>query len=281
MEKMIVDTEGNKLIDPSGHPAFSYTKHGEVHSFLEPETRARLEKFLLAFEDFRSQRDDRILDSNLYPSLPYVDQDLKTWKNRQRDLEFLQKNHPITGKRVLEIGSWNGWLANRLTLGGATVCAVDYFVDLFDGLGAIAHYPDSEWTAIQMDCEDLSVLEPGFDLIVFNWNLMMFSNPWKVLEQAKGLLGKNGVIVILGIIVLRNGSKSENHFKQLSTQFEKDYGIPFGLRPFKGFFGFSELQKLRQNGFETSAYQGLLTKMKGLLKPTSSQPYRAVYRRNQ
>ena len=278
---MIADTAGNCLIDPSRHTTHTYQEFDWGHSFLKPETRTELEKFLVAFQDFRSVRNDRILDATLYPNLPYTERNPETWKNRQKDLKYLQKEHSVSGQRILEIGSWNGWLANRLTLGGASVCAIDYFIDPFDGLGATSHFPNSNWTAIQMDCEDLSILEPGFDFIIFNWNIMMFSDPWKTIDQAKRLLGKNGVIIILGVIVVWNKTQAEKHFSRQSLQFEKEYGIPIELRPFKGFFMHSELRKLRKIGFETMAYQGIKTKVKGLLKPSSGQVYRAVFNQNQ
>ena len=274
---MIVDSRGNKLINTSLHAEYRYAKVGEVHSFLKPDVRLRLDKFLSAFKDFRIARNDRIIDKQLYPKLPYIDLDAKTWKNRQKDWEYLERKHQLSGKRILEIGSWNGWLANRLTTARSTVCAIDYFIDPFDGLGAVSNYPDSTWTTIQMDCEELDVLEPGFDMIIFNWNIMMFFDPWKVLDEAKALLSETGEIVVLGIIVVKNEVEAKAHFENQSAQFEKDYGVPFGLRSFKGFFKPADLQNLKPMGFKTTPYQRIKTKLKSFLKPSSAQVYRAVF----
>jgi 2-polyprenyl-3-methyl-5-hydroxy-6-metoxy-1,4-benzoquinol methylase len=274
---MIYDTEGNFLINTDEHTDYVYQDLGDLHSFLKPEFRTRLEDFLRAFEDFRAKKNDRILDPKKYRELPFVDENPESWKNRQQDVEFLEKNFSITGKRVLEIGAWNGWLSNRLALSGATVCAIDYFKDPYDGLAAKAHYPNSNWTTIQMDCEDLSILKPGFQFIVFNWHLMTCSEPWKVIDQAKQLLSSDGVLIILGFLATKKTDAVEAHFKTLAEQFIVDYKLPFGLRPFRGYFTPIDLFKLENEGFQTVPYHGIKDTLKSILKPRIPRPYRAVY----
>ncbi|MFT6209533.1 MAG: 2-polyprenyl-3-methyl-5-hydroxy-6-metoxy-1,4-benzoquinol methylase [Bacteroidia bacterium] len=277
---MIYDTEGGILINTDEHPEYAYQDLGGLHSFLKPELRRRLEDFLEAFEDFREKQNNRILDPKKYPELPFVDENPESWKNRQRDIEFLEKIFSIAGKRVLEIGAWNGWLSNRLALSGATVCAIDYFKDPYDGLAAKTHYPNSNWTTIQMDCEDLTVFRPGFQFIIFNWHLMTCSEPWKVIEQAIQLLANDGVLIILGFLVVKKTDDTEAYFKQVSNQFQKEYKLPFGLRPFTGYFTPIDLNHLRNSGFQTTRYNSLKGVLKAILKPSAAQPYRAVYYSN-
>jgi 2-polyprenyl-3-methyl-5-hydroxy-6-metoxy-1,4-benzoquinol methylase len=277
---MIYDTEGGLLINTVEQADYVYQDLDGLNSFLKPEIRNRLGVFLEAFETFREKRKDRIVDLKRYPELPFVEENLESWKNRQKDVQFLNENFSISGKRVLEIGAWNGWLSNRLALAGATVCAIDYFKDKYDGLASKAHYPNSDWTAIQMDCEDLVVLNPGFHIIIFNWHLMTCSEPWKVIDQAKQLLSNDGILVILGFLVVQKSDDVEAHFKQLSEQFLEEYKTPIGLRPFKGYFTPVDLKKLHTKGFHTKPYRPVKDKLKSILKPGSSIPYRAIYHAN-
>ena len=273
----IVDDKGRVVVDLSKFPDYQYSYTNGIHSVLLPELGKDLDSLTSAIEDFRARRNEKILDSSRYARLPYVSENNHIWKNRQRDLEFLLKHYSFENKRVLEIGSWNSWLTHHLANAGAVVTAIGYFTDENDGLGARRHYPNANWTAIQMDCEDLSILEGTYDVVIFNWNLMNFNNPFQSIVNAKSILSESGLLVALGVLVCRKPEKIIKDFQLIEQEFQQTYKRSICLRPFKGYFSIDDFHQLEKNGFLTTPNTGKLGVLKSFFKPSSAVPYRAIY----
>lgn len=114
------------------------------------------------FEQIREKEGLRIKDPSLYENMPFVktkkSADRYQWHLRCYDLAILKKvMRSGSGQKVLDFGSWNGWLSNTLVNWGHVPTAVGYFIDPYDGLGAKQFYRN-DWLSVQMDLEDLSIL---------------------------------------------------------------------------------------------------------------------------
>lgn len=277
VESTIVDSSGATVIDLSECASFCYSEFNGVHSVLRPELKENLDSLIAALEDFRTHRKEKIMDSGQYVNLPYIPENQHIWKNRQRDLEFLISRYSFENKRILEIGSWNGWLTHRLANAGASVTAIGYFTDRYDGLGARIHYPNANWTSVQMDCEDLSILKGNFDIIIFNWNLMNFNHPFKIIEDAKSMLSKNGLLIGLGLLVYKNTKRVKRQFQSLDEEFQDTYKRSIYLRPSKGYFSEGELHRFERIGFKVTSVTGKMGVLKSHFKLFSAVPYRAIY----
>jgi 2-polyprenyl-3-methyl-5-hydroxy-6-metoxy-1,4-benzoquinol methylase len=110
-------------------------QEGEIFTCLEPGCHQKLKPYLTRFEETRKEeKSGEGLGKELYPSLPFGTKGFE-WTYRQQSLEILERLISKYSKAdVLEVGSWNGWLSNRLAAPGHNVLATDYFSDKTNGL---------------------------------------------------------------------------------------------------------------------------------------------------
>ena len=166
--------------------------------------------------------------------------------------------------RALDIGSWNGWLANGLTKSGFEVIAVDYFLHDKDGLGARRYYDDASWTSIQMDLEDLTILGEDFDLIVVNRCFPYFTDTSNLIASVKSMLRQGGAIIVTGL----NHSKKElftNALERSAEKFEKNHTGPFKFKEFKGYIDGGDLKYLQSQGFKVRLYPNFRNRLKAII----------------
>src|SRR5689334_10446030 len=126
---------------------YHYDLTNGVHCVMEKTFKSRLDKFLEQFSFVQKQ--NTRLPKNLINDFPFVD--FPPFRNdifsRQEDLARLPSIlHPVgKGTKVLEIGTWNGWLSKRLAQQGRDVVAADIFIDDSDGLQSKQHHSYRSW----------------------------------------------------------------------------------------------------------------------------------------
>lgn len=200
------------------------------------------------------------------------------WRMRCHDAEVVQRliDGGPPARQILEIGAWNGWLTHRLARAGHQVTAVDYTSHPTDGLGAIVHY-DTDWLAIQMDLTDLSIFEPDYDLVIVNHGLHLFSDPAAYIRQARRLLKPGGQLVLLSLTFYRDPGQRRQQLAQLTRTFEQQYGVPFLLKPSRGYMDSDDKTALAALGIRLRRYpQRWQANLKALLNPAAPAYYYGV-----
>ncbi len=237
----------------------SYEGSEGVLKLMRPNFERQLSTWLRDYESFRASQS---FDLN-FQGLPRsgISVDPYTWKARTLDWKIIQSLVQANWQNALDIGSWNGWLAHRLTQCDLSVIAVDYFIDEKDGLKAKKHYPKTIWHAIQMDLEDLSLLQDRFDLIVVNRCFPYFSDASKMITTLKTRLAPQGSIVITGL----NLSRKElflNALEKSANSFEAAFRQPFKFKDFKGYIDQEDLDFLESESFKLILYPNFRNRLK-------------------
>jgi len=228
---------------------------------MKEDFQTQLYEWLESFHDFQKPE----LPASAFDHLPTsgIPYNKNIWKARQQDISIISSfiREDIS---VLDIGSWNGWLANYLTKQGCHVTAIDYFVHEENGLKAKNHYPQPNWTSIQMDLENIDLFEGNFDLIIVNRCISYFTNLEKFLNSITSLLSEKGKIIITGI----NYSKAEKEVDGLTKSkqiFKEKYGKDLLFKNTKGYISAEDLKYIESKGFKLQKYPGLKNRIKPLL----------------
>jgi len=243
---------------------------------MAPNFKIKLENWLFDFEDFRKSNLKKI-DFNSLPKSG-IKVEKKIWKARAEDFSIISKLINNNIKTALDIGSWNGWLANSLTKKGLKVTAIDYFTHELDGMKAKKFYENNDWNSIQMDLEDLSVFNEKFDLIILNRCYPYFTDMKKVIESSLQLLSPKGKLIITGLNI--NDKKEDTEeFKKAKINFKETYNKDFLFKPFKGFIDEDDISNLKLKGFKILLCPNFKNRTKKLLSSKRNITYYAVYNR--
>ena len=219
----------------------------------------------------------RITDPRIYPHLPDVLKDDPEWAARAGDLVFMRElvpNQPVL--RILDIGAWNGWLSYHLAKSGHRVAAVDYFIDEFDGLAAVKHYPE-DWFPIQMDLEDLELIRTRFDLVILNRCVQFFTDPIELVRDAMALVRTGGRLVITGLAFFRDSRSKKSDMELLETEYGS-LGLSF-FKPVRGYLDMSDREQLQ--ALNITLHAPAVQKLKNLssrLVPTRPELYYGIWR---
>lgn len=217
---------------------------------LEPGFAAELSAFNEALRDYRDRIGRRLLDESVYDALPHGQAEDFEWRLRCFDLEVLLPLLPERPASVLDIGSFNGWLARHLADAGHDVTAVDTFDDPHDGLGARRFYARASWRSIQMDLRDLSLLNRTYDIVVLNRCLQFFADPVAYLELARERVADGGLLIATGLDFHRDPRRKRRRIEALRADHRHRYGRDFFLHPTRGHLDFDDLGRLRAAGLE-------------------------------
>lgn len=248
-----------------------YTREEEVICLIKPELKDKVDAFESIFAE--SRKADRFYQPAVehYSELPFGPEGKahKVWKSRRQDLEILvQAVRERTGLKVLEIGPWMGWLSNHLAKEGQEVTVVDYFLNDREGLKARKHFSNPNWTSIQMDLRDLSVLDEKFDLIIFNHCLHFMPEPHEMLASARKMLLPGGKVVILGMSIYSHPKEKAADFAREQEAFKEKYGQDLLLFPAKGYFETRDHTRFTMVGVKIMAYPGsFLSYLRAFFKP--------------
>lgn len=273
----------NQTIDLEGLPCHRANclpkKHG-VLRLLTDDFQTKLFEFEERFVSVREQSGVRIKDTSLYPKLPFIQghpkYDFPEWAGFRNDLVIIKKTlKDRQGLRILNFGSWNGWLSNRLVEMGQNVTAISYFIDEYDGLGACQHY-SNRWTSVQMDIEHgLQVLMETYDVIIINRGLSYLSNPYQTLTNLKQKLNPRGKLIITGIHIWNNSTLGKKRFEQKCQAYHDKYHQDLMLRPTKGYLDQQDQRSLKKLKVQLKPYPGLTIQnnLKKILRRSISRYY--------
>jgi 2-polyprenyl-3-methyl-5-hydroxy-6-metoxy-1,4-benzoquinol methylase len=262
-------------ICPSGH---IYYGQGGVLELLDEKFGAKLHAFTARFSQFRQQENRRIITRAIYPRLPHILSHDHEWRLRGYDLAIIRRL--LSRKmnvRVLDIGAWNGWLCHHLAEMGHIVTGIDFFSDPFDGLGAKQFYP-SDWQAIQMNLDDLSVLDGTFDVVILNRCLQFFPEPLAYAAQACAKIAPGGMLILTGLQFFREPRTKIRQIKAYEQRFREQYGFEIFLRPTKGYLDNNDQQQLVKMGVNLFSYPKLLiSNLKAMLVPETPRHFYGVW----
>lgn len=259
-------------------------KYG-VHILQEPSFAKWYGPFENKFQAYREREGLKIKDASAYNKLPHVPNNLGKafWNAKAQDL-MLTKEY-LAGKsnlNILEVGAWNCWLTNHLCQMGHSVIAVDYFIDPYDGLGAIQHYSKADWNAIQMNLERLDLIDEKFDLIIVNRMVVYFEDPFETLKKLiNENLSEKGEMLVTGVIMTTDKKITEERFNKEMEDFEKKEGFSLKIKEFYGAFTQIELNKVIQMGFNVHQYpKNVLAYLKQLIKPKRRSSVYFTFQKN-
>jgi SAM-dependent methyltransferase len=211
---------------------------------LPPERAWCYERFLDEYTAVRRQEGWGRASSTYFRRLPSVtadDPQRAIWRIRARSYQALVDGvvQPIEEARsaavtfpppleVLDLGSGNGWLANRLSGRRHNVAAIDLSLDELDGLGAYIWYQDdgaSPFTPIQAEFDRLPLALGQADLALFNGSLHYSTDFRFTLNEALRVLRAEGTLAILDTPVYRDRASGERMVKEREDAFEHAYGF--------------------------------------------------------
>lgn len=209
--------------------------------------------FSEAVQDFRQRLGKPILDESAYDGLPHNEAlaGNAEWQRRVWDLDTVRRLlAPRPATTVLDVGSYNGWLARHLQDDGHDVTAVDFFADEHDGLGARRFYRDAKWTAIQLDLRDLSLLGTTYDVVILNRCTQFFPDPVAWTRHARERVSPGGILIATGLDLFANPEPKESTFQQLDRDFRNRYGMGFFLHPTRGVLDAQHLRAFQDDGWK-------------------------------
>ena len=246
-----------------------------VLQLMNPAFKEKLESWLASFEESRLP----VLKKLDFETLPAsgIPFDKNIWTARVADLRLIKARINDDTKTALDIGSWNGWLANQLTKSGLQVTALDYFVHELDGMKAKKFYQNPHWTSIQMDLEDLTIINQQFDLIILNRCFPYFTDTNHMINSLLKMLSPNGQLIITGLNVVHKKTGPAKELQLSIVQFKKQYGKELRFKPFKGFVDRKDIQQLKDKCFEIFAYQDLKNQIKKILLPHKLVVYFGIF----
>lgn len=158
-----------------------------------------------------------------YRTLPFIDN--SQWRIRAATFQYFTRHIlPTQSARILDLGSGNGWLSNRLTERDHAPVAIDIFRDQRDGLAATRHYT-KQFPAIEAEYDNLPIASGQFDLAVFNASFHYSADYARTLKEVRRCLRPEGRIVILDTPVYKLHAHGEAMRSERQQLFERQFGF--------------------------------------------------------
>ncbi|MBL7931196.1 MAG: methyltransferase domain-containing protein [Bacteroidia bacterium] len=240
-------------------PGYEYSSKDEVHSILDPDTKARLSVFLKRHLDMQRSAEYEYLSPEQIRRFPFID--LPTYKNeifsRQQDLgivaDFL-KNSFSKDKTLLEIGGWNSWLTKHLQSKGIQVISADIFDDEFNGLGSRHFFESPGWLSVQTDIMKPVIYKTQFDAIVFNHCLQFVTRPQELVMEYMKLLKPGGIMLLIGLDFFSNSEDRAKITEAYQKECLEKHGFDLQFYPCKGYFDLKDFELFKSMGFTFKSY---------------------------
>jgi SAM-dependent methyltransferase len=201
-----LERDASEAISGSLHCPVDHLQFKEIDGIwrmLSPEAIDRLGDFIRSYEHVRMLEGRGSTDAEFYRSLPYarsiVGEWRKHWKLRAHSYERLLAmlaEEAAVRLTIIDVGSGNSWLSNRLAEAGHNMIAVDLQTNDFDGLGCRKFY-NNAWLSVQAEFDSLPFPDSLADIVVFNASVHYSHNLTRSLGEAKRVLKPTGLIVVL------------------------------------------------------------------------------------
>jgi SAM-dependent methyltransferase len=203
-----------------------------------------LDRFLRSYQTIRHAEGWGAGSAAYYQNLPSVmatDPQRAIWRVRAASFQALLR---VLGahRRVLDVGTGNGWLAYQLARRGHSVAAVDVNEDERDGLGAFRNYPLA-LEAYRADFSALPFGEAQFDCVVFAASLHYAHDLAPVIAEALRVLVHDGMLVIMDSPLYRDAASGRAMLADKERGLRERFGLE--LAPdLIGFLTFADLSHL-------------------------------------
>ncbi len=226
----------------SGH---SFPKENGVYHLISESFGEILYPFLEGVENYQRIHNSPI-PTELLPQTPYIGENTHQWNIRRKEWEWMLNNLPASPSTILNYGSWNGWLSNRLVDKGHSVTAISEFRDEHDGLGSNQHYTNI-WTSLLMDTSQPLFAEASFDGIVLNY-CFPYHDQRELLKHVHRILKPRGTLFVIGLSLPRDPDKVLASYQKIENYLRAE-GKPIGIRDFTPFLTRADLELLNEFGF--------------------------------
>jgi 2-polyprenyl-3-methyl-5-hydroxy-6-metoxy-1,4-benzoquinol methylase len=246
-----------------------------ILKLMEENFGQRLDSWLRNFEQFRRPGLQPLEFDGLPQSGIGVDKNI--WNARSEDLRIISSIINFPGKTALDIGSWNGWLANQLANRTMEVTAIDYFIDEQDGMKAKKHYTNPSWNSIQMDLEDLDVISDRFDLIVVNRCFAYFTDRNRLINSVMNMLKPGGQLIITGLNLVTKAEGEAVELKVARKEYFERFDEDLMFKPFKGYVDKDDMLYLKSKGFRIYPYRSVKNLLKRVFYRKMTVAFYAIY----
>lgn len=223
----------------------TFKQENGIWRFLLPERETHYARFISDYEAVRRFEGRFSPDSSYYRALPFKDTSGKfsaDWKIRAASFRALQKI--LTAEStVLDVGAGNGWLSNRLSLIGYTVCAVDLLLNPEDGLGVWTHY-QSQFAKVQSEFVKLPFPDWSVSAVIFNASFHYSENYEETLDESLRVLLTNGKIIIMDSPVYHSAESGEQMVTERKAAFLSRYGFASDSLKSENYLTYRRMEKL-------------------------------------
>ncbi len=224
-----------------------------IWRFLLPERADYFKQFIEEYETVRSAEGWGLNASDYYLALPFADLSGRfpeIWRIRARGYRLLisQVVEPLTEimghvLKIADLGSGNCWLANRLSLLGHKVAAIDLLSNQLDGLGVYRHY-ETEFVPIQAEFDRLPLEDREFDLVVLNGTLHYSTNAVNTLAEALRVLKPDGLLAVMDSPTYHDSRSGDAMVQEREVRFEKKWGFRGDSLPNENFLTYDQMNQL-------------------------------------
>ena len=242
----------------------TFEQRDGIWRLLRPAREQAFARFIEEYETVRRQ-EGRHLPGSAYRRLPYrgfSSADPEDWRIRMRGYETLlhkiiqpleeDLQRPLS---ILDLGSGNGWLSNRLAERGHTLAAIDLLCNDWDGLGAYIHY-ETSFERVQAEFDALPFLDGSLDLAIFNASLHYSPDYETTLSEALRVLRLGGQLVVLDSPLYRENRSGKQMVLEREADFTRRYGFPSNTLGSENFLSEPRLEALaRSPGIRWSRWQ--------------------------
>jgi ubiquinone/menaquinone biosynthesis C-methylase UbiE len=225
-----------------------------IWRFLLPESEAHYARFIADYETVRRTEGRGSASADYYRALPFKDLSGRfqaDWHIRARSFRTLVKilthlQNPLERSlKILDLGTGNGWLSNRLSAQGDRVIAVDLLVNEQDGLGAWKYYEHS-FTPVQAEFNHLPIMDRFADAVVFNASFHYSEDYVTTLTEALRVTSRAGLIIIMDSPVYRRAASGEKMVAERQSQFRAKYGFASDNLQSEDYLTYARLKELAQ-----------------------------------
>jgi SAM-dependent methyltransferase len=231
----------------------SYPCIDGVWHMLPEDRKATYRQFIAEYETVRRAEGRGSNAPAFYRSLPFKDLSgnrSTEWAIRGRSFQVLLDKVIIPLEEsanerllILDLGSGNGWLSNRLAQRGHLLGAVDLMTNQFDGLGAHRYY-QTRFIPIQAEFDRLPLAGGQADLVIFNASFHYSVDYVRTLEEALRVLSGTGQVIVLDTPIYWQASSGARMVQERQGQFQRHYGFPSNTLPSENYLTDDRIRQL-------------------------------------
>jgi len=220
---------------PCGECSTPFVQDKGIWLALAKNRRRYFQRFIEDYEIVRRAEGRGSADPAFYLSLPHRDRTNRNswqWAIRARTYNYIAKKilPTVAGKplSILDLGAGNGWLSYRLASLGHRPIAIDLQTNVFDGLGAAAHYQSDlpmVFPRFQAEVDRLPFEAGQFDCAIFNASFHYSENYDLTLAEAIRCLRPGGTVVVADSPFYKRDKSGQQMVKERRSLFQRRFGL--------------------------------------------------------